>query len=65
MEAEPDSGRTNPQSILMVVVLPAPSGPTSPNISPLFTSNEIITSPALSIKLQDYKIAWLQDYLIL
>src|SRR5690554_1572193 len=35
---EPASGRMSPVSIFIVVVLPAPFGPTNPNISPRRTS---------------------------
>src|SRR3954462_8874142 len=38
--AVPREERTNPSSILMVVVLPAPLGPRGPKISPFSTSKE-------------------------
>src|SRR5512140_3323946 len=38
--AVPREGLTNPSSILMVVVLPAPLGPRRPKISPFSTSKE-------------------------
>src|SRR5512146_2344464 len=38
--AEPESGCRTPASMRSVVVLPAPSGPTRPKISPACTSNE-------------------------
>src|SRR2546427_10873808 len=39
MRRRPWSGGTNPHISRMVVVLPAPSGPISPNISPRSTDN--------------------------
>ena len=36
----PDSGVSRPEIIEMVVVLPAPFGPSKPKISPAATSNE-------------------------
>src|SRR5437016_14646490 len=36
----PRSGRANPTSILMVVVLPAPLGPRKPKTSPAYSSKE-------------------------
>jgi hypothetical protein len=38
--AVPSVGLVNVASILIVVVLPAPLGPSKPNISPLFTLKE-------------------------
>src|SRR5574341_1798577 len=39
--ADPDVHIFTPHNIWIVVVLPAPSGPTSPKISPFFTSRLI------------------------
>src|SRR5207249_9342715 len=39
MRTRPWSGGTNPHISRMVVVLPAPSGPINPNISPRSTDN--------------------------
>ena len=39
MNAFPPVGKMSPMSILMVVVLPAPFGPTKPKISPSFTES--------------------------
>src|SRR5678816_4029291 len=36
----PLSGANSPQTARIAVVLPAPSGPMTPNISPAFTSND-------------------------
>ena len=44
----PAVGLTNPKSIRMVVVLPAPFGPTKPQIVPRGTSNEIWSTAFLS-----------------
>ncbi len=41
MEMEPASGISTPRIMLMVVVLPAPLGPTRPTISPRPTLKEI------------------------
>ena len=38
MKAVPEVGKMSPISILMVVVLPAPFGPTKPKISPSSTT---------------------------
>ena len=38
---EPPYGANTPIIMLIVVVLPAPFGPSSPNVSPLWTSKEI------------------------
>src|SRR5260221_1634078 len=40
IDTVPRSGGVRPQSIATVVDLPAPLGPSSPTISPLFTSSE-------------------------
>jgi len=39
MNPRPRVGKMSPISILMVVVFPAPFGPTKPKISPSFTEN--------------------------
>jgi hypothetical protein len=40
-DAEPPLGRMSPIRMRMVVVLPAPFGPTKPKISPGSTANEM------------------------
>ena len=42
IEAVPEEGGSKVVSILMVVLLPAPLGPKSPNTCPLGTENEIL-----------------------
>src|SRR5258705_4022994 len=44
----PLSGGVRPQSIATVVDLPAPLGPSSPTISPLFTSSETPATATLA-----------------
>ncbi len=52
----PDVGRRMPQSILIVVVLPAPFGPKNPNISPFlilrFRLETATRSPNLFVRLK-------------
>src|SRR5215469_17799292 len=49
MEPPPDVGRIRPRSILIVVVLPAPFGPTKPQTAPLgmakLTPSTTVRSP--------------------
>ena len=40
----PEVGAMSVESMLMVVVFPAPLGPRKPNISPLFTSKEMLST---------------------
>ena len=44
----PEVGRSRVVIILMVVVLPAPFGPSMPNSSPLFTSKEMWSTANVS-----------------
>ena len=44
MYSSPASGAMTPVIILMVVVFPAPFGPKNPKISPLFASNERLST---------------------
>src|SRR5580765_3641927 len=47
----PSSGASSPQMVRIVVVLPAPSGPMTPNISPASTLNETPSSAFVGPKL--------------
>ncbi len=48
--ASPEVGSRIPQSIFIVVDLPAPLAPRNPNISPLRTSNETLSTEVKSPK---------------
>ena len=53
--ALPEVGIDNPQSMRIAVVFPAPFAPRKPNISPLFTSNEIALT---AIKSPNRLVSW-------
>src|SRR5436853_5874945 len=48
MRIEPAVGSRTPRTMLMVVVFPAPFGPSSPTISTRITSNEISATAIIS-----------------
>src|SRR5579864_8263918 len=52
-DARPESGETRPTSTRMVVVLPAPLGPSRPKISPGLTSKLTPSSARTSLNLRD------------
>jgi hypothetical protein len=53
ISAEPEVGLRSVESMLMVVVLPAPFGPRKPKSSPVATEKEI---PSTAVKLPNFLI---------